>query len=213
MDLNGKAGSRLATILIISVIIIAGFFTFCKPDKIQYYPYYQLRASIRYPHNGIAIGDRISPSKTVLNKLFGDNACDVQTPLYGADEEDWVGASEGLFMVGGVPFHSMHTATLGGRLQQVSYSKRFRGIKSAFESNKSFKTLCSSFKSTYGNELNAYKAWEDKESSSDHSFGILIRRVRIGFGFYSVKVLFTHPDYETQELYSGDDFYWALIHN
>lgn len=206
MDLNGKAGSRLAIILIISVIIIAGFFTLRKPDKIQYYPYYQLLASIRYPHNGIAIGDRIYPSKSVLNKLFGDNTCDVETPTYGADEEDWVGSSEGLFMVGNVPFHSMHTATMSGCLQQVSYLKSFKGIKSALESNKTYKTLCASLKSTYGNNLNSYQAWENKESPSKHSFGIIIRRERIGFGFYSVKVLFTHPDYETEELYSGHYF-------
>lgn len=95
----------------------------------------------------------------------------------------------------------MHAAAIGGVLGQVSYRQAFRGIKSVYESNKFFKALRYAYEKSYGNGLNTYQAWSEKEDPLEHSFGILIERERIGF--YRVRVIFSQPGFETTDLYLG----------
>lgn len=206
MDLNGKAGSWLAKILIALTIIFSLYFAMRKPAYYHAFAYYQLDPSICYPTNGIAIGDRITTSKAQLNKLFENNEYKIGDSAFPEYEGDWAATAEGRFVTGGLSFDRMHAAAIGGVLRQVSYDQCFRGIKSVYESNKFFKALRYAYEKSYGNGMNTYQAWSEKGEPTEHSFDILIERERYGFGFYCVRVIFSQPGYETTDLYSGKTY-------
>ena len=206
MDLNGKAGARLGIILIIAVTVFSLYFSLREPVYYHTFPYQIIDSTICFPSDEIAIGDEMASSEEEFNMLFEGNDYKLRAPVFLEDEDDWAGAASGHFIVGGLPFNRKCAAVLGGTLRQVSYDKDFNGLLSVYKSNKFFKTLCYSFKESYGNNSNIIQAQSEKKKPSKHSFNILLKRERLGFGFYNLKVVFSQPGYEDTDLYSGDNF-------
>ena len=79
MDLNGKAGGRLAIALIALFWAFAICYLFLwKPNSYTYYPYFQIDSTVRYTHNGVSIGEDLS-EEARLAALFGNNSFERDT--------------------------------------------------------------------------------------------------------------------------------------
>ena len=207
MDLNGKAGSRLAAVLFITFWVFALSYLFLwKPNSYTYYPYFQIDSTAHYTHNGVSIGEDMS-EEVMLTTIFGNNTFELDSFL--SDDYEYCFKSKGKHVEGGLSFPDMQISVIDDTLCQIRFFKSFRGINSYFKSLKYYKTLCYTFKNTYGNGLSKYSAWEwgQKNMPKDDSFGIRILRDRIGWGFYDITLLITLPEYEDEDLFSGRSFF------
>ena len=207
MDLNGKAGERLAKIFLAIIIVFGLYAAMRKPAYYHAFAYYQLDSTWVFPNHGVRIGDEIISSDEALTKLFGNKKYRLGEPEHSEYEEDWAGIAHGNYTFEDFSFDAMTAAAIGDTLRQVSYSQGFRGIMSVYRSNQFFKHLHKTIKRKHGNGLNTYQAWSNKGAPTQHSFDILIERERIGFGFYHVKILFSQPDYKETDLYFGKRYY------